>query len=256
MNKVSKQKKLSFTSHLAELKWRLQLVLVVYTVSTVFAYMYSDQIYHFLILPLARIYADEQSHKLIFTGLSEAFFMYLKLSLFTGFIISFPFIAWQFYSYISPGLYKKEKKALLPYLVISPVLFLFGAALSYFYVIPLAWKFFTSFEQIGHNSTLPIILEARISEYLSLMISLIVGFGLAFQLPLILIMFTQLDIVQAFWLTKYRKHAIVIIFILAAVLTPPDVVSQVALALPLLLLYEISVLICKKIEKNKNNNNA
>jgi sec-independent protein translocase protein TatC len=248
-NEEFKQPKMPFSRHLSELKWRLQIALVAFVASSIFSYLQVEKIYNFLVLPLTDIYADEQTHKLIFTGLSEAFFMYLRLSLFTGFLISFPVIAWQTYSFMAPGLYKKEKKALLPYLLISPFLFLLGAALSYFYVIPLAWKFFVSFEQpVG---VLPIVLEARISEYLSLVISLIVGFGLAFQLPLILIMLTHLGILQASWLSRFRRHSIVVIFIAAAILTPPDVISQVALAVPLLLLYEISVLICKKIESNR-----
>ena len=130
-----------------------------------------------------------------------------------------------------------------------------GGMIVYYYVMPLAWNFFISFEQLDGNKNTPIILEARISEYLSLVISLIVGFGLAFQMPLVLVLLTQIGLITGAWLVSVRRYAIVIIFIIAAILTPPDVISQIALAVPLLLLYEISVLICLRLDKRKLYNN-
>lgn len=214
------------------------------------SYLYAESIYNYLTLPLAEA-SGEKTHKFIFTGLTEAFFTYIKLALFAGFILAFPVIASQLYFFVAPGLYKKERMVLLPYLFASPILFLVGAMLVYFYVMPLAWKFFIGFETIGSSSKMPMVLEARISEYLSLVISLIVGFGLAFQMPIILILLAQVGFIKGSWLAEKRRFAVVVIFIVAAILTPPDVISQIALAIPLLLLYEISIIICKRIEKHR-----
>jgi sec-independent protein translocase protein TatC len=243
---------LPINTHLSELRKRLIFSLLIFLATTSFCYFEADKIYNFLALPLAELYKDDNMHRLIYTGLTEAFFVYLKLALFCGFFLAFPFIAIQIYFFIAPGLYKHERKILLPYLFFSPLLFIIGGLIAYYYVIPLAWKFFASFEY--NNSSLPIILEARVSEYLSLVLSLILGFGIAFQMPLILILLTQFGVLKPKWLTKYRRHAIVGIFIIAAILTPPDVISQVALAIPLMLLYELSVLICIRITKKKNDN--
>lgn len=236
--------------HLHELRKRLIISVLGVVIASCVAYIYAENIYNYLTLPLAEASGDK-NHKLIFTGLTEAFFTYIKLSCFAGFIIAFPIIATQLYFFIAPGLYRKEKKIVLPYLIAAPILFLLGAALVYFYVMPLAWKFFIGFETIGANAKMPIVLEARVSEYLALVISLIMGFGLAFQMPIILVLLAQVGFVQGSWLAEKRRFAIVVIFILAAILTPPDVISQIALAIPLILLYEISILICKRIEKTR-----
>ncbi len=236
--------------HLAELRKRLMIISFTFLLCTCIAYLYAENIYNYLTLPLSEASGDK-THKFIFTGLTEAFFTYIKLSFFAGFIMAFPVIAAQLYFFVAPGLYKKEKMVLLPYLIASPILFLVGALLVYFYVMPLAWKFFIGFETIGSSSKMPMVLEARISEYLSLVISLIVGFGLAFQMPIILILLSQVGFIKGSWLAEKRRFAIVVIFILAAILTPPDVISQIALAIPLLLLYEISIIICKRIEKHR-----
>ncbi len=236
--------------HLAELRKRLMISSFAFLLCTCIAYMYAENIYNYLTLPLSEASGDK-THKFIFTGLTEAFFTYIKLSFFAGFIMAFPVIAAQLYFFVAPGLYKKEKMVLLPYLFASPILFLVGAMLVYFYVMPLAWKFFIGFETIESSSKMPMVLEARISEYLSLVISLIVGFGLAFQMPIILILLSQVGFIKGSWLAEKRRFAIVVIFIVAAVLTPPDVISQIALAIPLLLLYEISIIICKRIEKHR-----
>jgi sec-independent protein translocase protein TatC len=235
--------------HLKELKNRVLVCFASIIIATTIAYFYAQQIYEFLAQPLVEIYGNNSSRKLIFTGLTEAFFTYLKIAFFTGFFISFPIIAHQLYYFIAPALYKNEKKIILPYLIAAPTLFLIGALLAYYYIMPLAWQFFISFEISGNNNTLPIILEARISEYLNLSISLIIAFGIAFQLPVILILLTHLGLSSGTWLASKRRHAIVLIFLAAAILTPPDVISQIALAIPLILLYEISILICKQIEK-------
>lgn len=240
-------KKLSLYQHLIELRMRLVIASLSFIIASGICYIFCDWIYMLMTKPLFDVYSPASGRKLIFTGLTEAFFVNLKLAFFAGFIVSFPIIAWQIYSFVAPGLYRNEKKVFIIYLISSPLLFLLGALLVYFYVMPLAWQFFISFENVGDLSSLPIKLEARISEYLSLVISLITGFGLAFQLPIILILLCQLGIINAETLSSMRRYWIVIIFIIAAILTPPDVISQIALAIPLLLLYEISILICKKI---------
>lgn len=241
--------------HLKELRKRLMISVFAFITASCIAYIYSEHIYNYLTLPLAEA-SDDRNHKLIYTGLTEAFFTYVKLSCFAGFIVAFPIIATQLYFFVAPGLYRKEKGILLPYLIASPILFLIGALLVYYYVMPLAWKFFIGFETIGANAVMPMVLEARVSEYLALVISLIMGFGLAFQMPIILVLLAQVGFVQGSWLAEKRRFAVVIIFVLAAILTPPDVISQIALAIPLLLLYEISIIICKRIEKNRDQQNA
>ncbi len=237
--------------HLQELRKRIMISVFAFIMASGIAYLYSENIYNYLTLPLAEASGD-RNHKLIYTGLTEAFFTYVKLSCFAGFIIAFPVIATQLYFFVAPGLYRKEKGILLPYLIASPILFLIGALLVYYYVMPLAWKFFIGFETIGANAAMPMVLEARVSEYLALVISLIMGFGLAFQMPIILVLLAQVGFVQGSWLAEKRRFAVVVIFVLAAILTPPDVISQIALAIPLLLLYEISIIICRRIEKNRD----
>jgi len=236
-------------THLTELRNRLLVCALFYVFASVGAYYFVEDIYHYLTLPLAKA-SELREHRLIYTGLTEAFFTYIKLSCFAGFIISFPVIAHQIYYFVAPALYKKEKKSLLPYLIAAPTLFMMGALLVYFYVMPLAWRFFVGFET-SYAGVMPMVLEARVSEYLNLVISLIVGFGIAFQLPVVLLILTQVGVVSGKWLAEKRRFAIVIIFIAAALLTPPDVISQIALAIPLMLLYEISVLLCKKIDKTR-----
>lgn len=238
-------------SHVKELRHRLVLAIVAYIIGTCICFHYAVVINDFLLAPLVEVMgADGMGRKLIFTGLAEGFFNHMHIAMYAGFIIAFPIIAWQIYFFIAPGLYRSEKRILIPFLLAAPTLFLAGSSLAYYYLMPIAWKFFLSFEQTG---IIPIVLEARISEYLSIVLELVVGFGLAFQLPLVMVALVKLGIVNASSLSRQRRYAIVAIFIIAAIMTPPDVVSQIALALPLLLLYEISLLICHKIEKNKDN---
>jgi sec-independent protein translocase protein TatC len=184
---------------------------------------------------------------MIYTSLTEAFFTYLKLAIFAAFFVTFPFLAAQFYLFLAPGLYKHEKNALLPFLIAAPVLFLSGAALVYFAVMPLAWEFFLSFET--SNAALPIKLEAKIDQYLSLVMSLIIGFGVAFQFPVIIMLLAKVGVVNAAQLKKNRKYAIVLIAIISALLTPPDVISQLLMLTSLCALYELSIFGCKFYSK-------
>ena len=161
----------------------------------------------------------------------------------------------QIYKFIAPGLYKNEKKAILPYLISTPILFILGGLLVYYMVMPLAIKFFLSFESLGSSTNLPIQLEAKVNEYLSLIMRLIFAFGISFQLPILLNLLARIGVVNSTYLKTRRRYVIVIIFALAAILTPPDPITQVGLAIPLLLLYELSIYTVRFIEKKKNKEN-
>jgi sec-independent protein translocase protein TatC len=235
------QEALPLIEHLIELRRRVMLASLALLVGFAVAYGLAEHTFAFLVDPLRD--ALGEGRRLIFTGLPEAFLTKIKLALFTGFLIAFPFIAAQVYLFIAPALYKREKFVVLPYMIAGPLLFFAGAALAYFYVFPAAWQFFVSFEMSGVQSGLPVELEARISEYLSIAMQIIIAFGLAFQLPVLLTLMVRFGFLSVETLRKGRKFAVVIMITLAAVLTPPDVFSQIGLFACLYALYEVSIVV-------------
>jgi len=205
------------------------------------AWYVAEDVYAFLMHPLIDAYGGTEGRRMIFTGLHEAFFTYLRLSLFVAACVSIPMALNQLWKFLAPGLYAHEKRSLMPAFIATPVLFALGAALAYYVVFPLAWRFFLSFETTGSPDTMPVELEARVAEYLSLVTGLILAFGLSFELPIVLLVLAKAGVVTADGLRTYRKHAIVLTFFGAALITPPDLVSQIALGTPIVLLYELSI---------------
>ena len=246
----------SFTSHFVELRSRLIKSIIFILLIFVVAYTFAEQIYNFLVLPYAdAVKDDDVSRRLIFTALHETFITYLKVAFFAAIFFGSPILLIQIYKFIAPGLYKYEKKAILPYLIFTPILFLLGGLLVYYLVMPLAIKFFLSFESMGTDTNLPIQLEAKVNEYLSLIMRLIFAFGISFQLPILLNLLARIGVVNSIYLKKTRRYVIVIIFTLAAILTPPDPITQVGLAIPLLLLYELSIITVRFTERKNNKEN-
>ena len=253
--KNDNSEKCGFISHLIELRQRLINSFIFLFSFFVVCYFFSEEIYSFLVQPYADAVKDDNvNRRLIFTALQETFLTYLRVSFFAALFVSSPIILMQIWKFVAPGLYKNEKEAILPYLIATPILFLFGGMLVYYLIMPLAIKFFLSFEASSINSALPIQLEAKVNEYLSLVMKLIFAFGLSFQLPVILSLLARVGFIDSVFLKERRKYVVVIIFVAAAILTPPDPITQIGLAIPLLILYELSIFSVKIIEKRKNKN--
>ncbi|MFK7973868.1 MAG: twin-arginine translocase subunit TatC [Rickettsiaceae bacterium] len=238
----------TFYEHFYELKQRFIKIFIFFLLTCFICYCFSNEIYRIILNPLIDA-IGEKGRKVIFTGLTEAFFSYIKISIFTSMILTFPVCCYQIYAFIKPGLNRNEKSIISVTLALSPLLFYIGILFMFYIVMPNAWLFFISYENT--NIGLPLVLEAKISEYITLVVQLTLAFGICFQLPIAVIILSAMGLITAELLRKKRRIAIVAIFIVAAIFTPPDVFSQIALAVPLLLLYEVSVWLCLAIEKKR-----
>ena len=243
--------KMPLIEHLIELRNRLLWSIGALVVGFVLCYLVAEEMYRFLVQPLADLMEGQPGRRMIYTALHEAFFTQLKVAFFGSVCLTFPIVAGQLWAFIAPGLYKKERRAFLPFLLATPILFVMGAALVYYLIFPLAWQFFMSFETAGTEGTLAIVMEPKVNEYLSLVMKLIFAFGLSFQLPVVLMLMARAGMVTSKGLAEKRKYAVVLTFATAALLTPPDIISQIGLGIPILLLYEISILGTKLVEKKR-----
>ena len=239
------------TEHLTELRQRLIKALIAVAIVFVIAFIFADPIFKILVIPFERAVGDTGTLRLIFTAPQEYFFAQLRIALFTALFVAFPVIATQIYKFVAPGLYKNERRAFLPFLVATPILFFMGACLVFFVVMPLAMTFFLSMQSIDPDSGVTIELLPKVSEYLGLIMTLIFAFGLVFQMPVVITLLARAGMVSSDGLVKKRKYAIVLTFAAAAILTPPDPVSQIGLAVPTLLLYELSIYATRLIEKKR-----
>jgi sec-independent protein translocase protein TatC len=232
-------------AHLLELRRRMLWAFGGILIASIIAWIFVEPIYGFLVRPLADAMGAGGTQRLIYTNLTEAFFTYIKVAFFAGLFAAMPVLLAQVWIFIAPGLYAHERGVLWPFLVATPVLFYLGGAIVYYAVLPLAWGFFLSFQSTGAETVLPIMLEARVGDYVDLVMVLVLAFGLAFQLPVALMLLARVGVIDDVTLVKWRKYAVIIAFIIAAPLTPPDIVSQTLLAVPLILLYELSILLIR-----------
>ncbi|WP_113372641.1 twin-arginine translocase subunit TatC [Rhizobium sp. SYY.PMSO] len=241
--------------HLMELRTRLIWSLVAFFIAFIGCFAVAKHLFNYLVYPYK--WAVEWAHldlaksELIYTAPQEFFFTQVKVAMFGALVISFPIIASQIYKFVAPGLYRNERNAFLPFLIASPILFLMGAALVYFFFTPMVMWFFLKMQQTGGDGQVGIALMPKVSEYLSLVMTLVFSFGLVFQLPVITTLLARVGLLTSAWLAQKRKFAIVFAFIVAAVLTPPDPMSQIGLALPTILLYEISIYAARLVERQR-----
>lgn len=254
------QSQMPLLDHLIELRQRLIYALVGIVIAFGICFAFSDQIYKVLVWPYK--FAAQSAGippgeiKIIVTAPHELFFVYLKVAFFGALFCAFPLIATQLYKFVAPGLYKNERQAFLPFLIATPILFILGAMLVYFIVMPLALNFFFGLAQAAGDGSLKIEMLPKANEYLSFIMTLIMAFGICFQMPVLLTLLGKVGLASSQGLRQKRKYAIIGVFALAAILTPPDIITQIGLALPTLLLYEISIYLVQAIEKKQAEEDA
>ena len=245
--------RMSIIHHLTELRRRLMYAAIAFVVVFLICFYFSNTFFNFLVAPLADVWQGDENRRLIFTAMHEKFFTNIKVAFFTAAFLAFPIFAIQIWMFVAPGLYKNEKGAFLPFLIATPFLFFAGGAFVYYFVMPVAWEFFIGFEQLAAGpGELSIELEPKVNEYLSLVMRLIFAFGLSFELPVVISLLARVGMVTPAGLRKKRRYAIVSAFIAAAILTPPDPLSQLALAIPIILLYELSIYCSVLIWRSKD----
>lgn len=240
---MSKESKTPFTEHLGELRDRLVRCFVAVGLGFLISYFFKEKLFEFLTAPLVKVMVDIEGTKMIFTGVPEAFFTYLKVSLLAGIVAAVPVLFYEFWMFVSPGLYRSEKKYILPIVMLSVIFFAIGSSFGYLVVFPYGFKFFLGFA----NNTIQAMPSMK--EYLSFSAKMLLAFGLVFELPLILTFMARMGLVSVQFLKKNRKYALLLFFVGAALITPPDVITQIMMALPLILLYEISIIGAKVFGK-------
>ncbi|MGO6679571.1 twin-arginine translocase subunit TatC [Rhizobium leguminosarum] len=241
--------------HLMELRTRLMWSIGAFFGAFIVCFFFAKNLFNYLVIPYKTAVQwaglDVEKAQLIYTAPQEFFFTQVKVAMFGGLVVAFPIIAAQVYKFVAPGLYKNERQAFLPFLIASPVLFLMGGALVYFFFTPMVMWFFLSMQQAPGHDEIAISLMPKVSEYLSLIMTLVFSFGLVFQLPVITTLLARVGLLTSQWLAEKRKFAIVLAFVVAAVLTPPDPMSQIGLAIPTILLYEISIYAARLVERQR-----
>jgi sec-independent protein translocase protein TatC len=242
--------------HLIELRQRLVWAVISFSVAFFICFYFAKDIYAFLQAPLSHALAGNPHAHMIATAPQETFFTYMKVGAFAGLCLAFPLIAAQLWMFVAPGLYKNERRAFLPFLLATPIMFLLGAAFVYYVMLPFALKFFASYQTTGGDGTLGIELQARVSEYFDLVMTLIIAFGLCFQLPVLLSLLGRVGIVTSAQLRSVWRYAVVGIVGLAAVITPPDALSMVSLVVPLIGLYGVSIACVWLIERRRAKDDA
>ena len=244
--------KMPLLEHLVELRRRLMWSVVAFVACFIIAFYFASPVFNFIAQPLVDLWAEEgQTGRFIYTAVQEKFVTDLKIGFFVGAFFAFPMIAIQVWLFVAPGLYKNEKRAFLPFLIATPVLFFVGSAFVYYFVLPPAWSFFADYQQAAEGTNAAIVLEPKVDQYLSFVVRLIFAFGISFELPVILTLLARIGIISTVGMRKNRRYAILIAFVVAAILTPPDPISQLGLAIPIILLYEISILCAQLVEKRR-----